>query len=63
MPATATLKRGVANMKGFFKNILLYMLLFLGGLFMVLPFYWMLVTSLKSAGEAIAIPPTWLPRN
>ncbi|WIK67602.1 MULTISPECIES: carbohydrate ABC transporter permease [Globicatella] len=50
-------------MKGFLKNILLYMLLFLGGLFMVLPFYWMLVTSLKSAGEAIAIPPTWLPRN
>lgn len=50
-------------MKGLLKNIGLYILLFLGGLFMVLPFYWMLATSLKSSGEAIAIPPTWLPRN
>ncbi|MBG9980803.1 carbohydrate ABC transporter permease [Facklamia sp. DSM 111018] len=28
---------------------------------MILPFYWMLSTSLKTAGQATAIPPIWLP--
>ena len=42
-------------------NILLYGALIIGGLIMILPFYWMVATSLKSTGEAIAVPPTWLP--
>ncbi|MBK0347690.1 carbohydrate ABC transporter permease [Aerococcaceae bacterium zg-ZJ1578] len=50
-------------MKGIVKNLALYAILFLGGIFMILPFYWMLATSLKSSGEAIMIPPTWLPQN
>lgn len=50
-------------MRNFFKLFFLYGILFLGGILMVLPFYWMVVTSLKSGGEAIAIPPSWLPKN
>ncbi len=30
-------------------------------LFMILPFYWMVTTSVKSYAEAIAFPPTWIP--
>lgn len=41
----------------------IYLLLTIGGFAMVLPFYWMVMTSLKSSGEAIAIPPTWVPRE
>lgn len=45
------------------QTILLYVILTLGALVMILPFYWMVATSLKSSTEAIAVPPTWLPNN
>lgn len=48
-------------MKKFLQYFSIYLVLFLGGLIMVLPFFWMVSTSLKSAGEAIAMPPSWLP--
>ncbi|WP_282920164.1 carbohydrate ABC transporter permease [Ignavigranum ruoffiae] len=44
-------------------TILRYVLLTLGGILMVIPFYWMLATSLKSPGEVAQIPPTWLPKS
>ena len=50
-------------MKNIMKFIGLYGILFLGSILMILPFYWMLATSLKSGGEAIQVPPTWLPEN
>ena len=50
-------------MKKFLQLFSIYLVLFLGGILMVLPFFWMVSTSLKSAGEAIAIPPTLLPSN
>jgi len=40
---------------------LIYQILFVGGFFMVLPFYWMVITSFKSYNEAMAFPPTWWP--
>lgn len=48
-------------MKNFFKLIFFYLLLFVGGVLMILPFYWMISTSLKTAGQAMAIPPYWWP--
>jgi multiple sugar transport system permease protein len=36
-------------------------LLLVGALFMVFPFLWMLLSSLKPTGEIIAVPPTFLP--
>jgi len=41
---------------------LIYQLLLAGAFFMVLPFYWMIATSLKEGTEAMAYPPTWWPR-
>ncbi len=46
------------------KNIkltLIYQVLFIGGFFMILPFFWMFITSFKSFREAMAFPPTWWP--
>ena len=38
-----------------------YFILTFGAVLMILPFYWMIITSLKSYGEASAYPPTWWP--
>ena len=37
--------------------------LWLGGLLMVVPFLWMVVSSFKSAQEILSLPPTLLPRD
>jgi len=42
-------------------RILVYVLITLGGIFMLLPFLWMISTSFKTQPEAIRIPPTWIP--
>jgi ABC-type glycerol-3-phosphate transport system permease component len=43
------------------RHLLLHALIWLGGVVMVLPFLWMLSTSLKSQGEAMVYPPQWIP--
>lgn len=40
----------------------LYAVLTLGLLLMVLPFGWMLLSSVKPEGEVMAVPPTWWPQ-
>lgn len=45
------------------KDILTYTILIVGGLFMLLPFVWMLLSSLKTMPEIMAIPPKWLPEH
>lgn len=40
-----------------------YQLLLVGAFFMVLPFYWMIITSLKEGTDALNYPPTWWPHN
>lgn len=42
-------------------RFLIVLLLSVMGITMVLPFYWMLITSLKTPMEAVQFPPTWLP--
>lgn len=44
-----------------FRNLPFHFLLILGGTVMLLPFYWMVVTSLKTPLEALLFPPTWIP--
>jgi len=39
----------------------LYAVLVIGGLAMCFPFFWMILTSFKTYGEAIATPPTVFP--
>jgi ABC-type glycerol-3-phosphate transport system permease component len=40
---------------------ILYLLLFFFGALMVLPFYWMIVTSFQTPQKLITFPPTWWP--
>lgn len=40
-----------------------YLLLVLGAAVMILPFYWMIVSSMKNASEIATMPPTWLPSS
>jgi ABC-type glycerol-3-phosphate transport system permease component len=40
---------------------LLYLLLLLFGALMVMPFYWMIVTSFQTPQKLITFPPTWWP--
>jgi multiple sugar transport system permease protein len=43
------------------KHILLHIVLIIGSLIMLLPFLWMLSTSLKEQREIFTYPPTWIP--
>ena len=44
------------------RRAVLYGLLLLGGLAMMLPFLWMLSTSLKAQGAVFTVPLQWIPR-
>ena len=39
----------------------LHIILIIGAITMIFPFYWMIVTSFKTLGESIMVPPTMLP--
>ncbi len=43
-------------------NILWYLFLSLGAITMLLPFLWMISTSLKEPGAVFTFPPQWIPR-
>lgn len=45
------------------KKLLIHLVLILGVGINILPFIWMIFTSFKTAGEAMAIPPTILPNQ
>jgi ABC-type glycerol-3-phosphate transport system permease component len=44
------------------KRFLLYAVLIFGVILVTFPFFWMILTSFKTYGEAIAVPPTWFPK-
>lgn len=45
------------------KKGLQYAILFLGAVVMILPFLWMVSTSLKSASATFVLPPKWIPED
>ena len=45
-----------------FGTFLLYILLIMGGLVMIVPFAWMVSTSLKSGEYVLSMPPQWIPQ-
>lgn len=45
------------------RRILTYFVLVLGSLIMIFPFVWMLLTSIKTMGESISVPPIWFPKT
>lgn len=46
----------------FTKKFLAYLIMTLGALVMVLPFLWMISTSLKEPGQIFKMPPVWIPK-
>lgn len=54
-------KQGFLNIN--WRHIALHLLLVIGSLIMLLPFMWMLSTSLKSQPEIFTYPPTWIPEE
>ena len=44
-------------------TIVRYVALIAGGLLMVIPFWWMLVTSIKPPGAVLVVPPELFPRQ
>lgn len=52
---------GVQAVRNQFEKLLLYLLLILGGLVMIIPFAWMVSTSLKSGEYVLSMPPQWIP--
>ncbi|MBP1994515.1 carbohydrate ABC transporter permease [Paenibacillus eucommiae] len=49
------------NKKSPYKNFFTHILLILGGAVMLIPFYWMVATSLKAGANVASIPPQWIP--
>ena len=59
MTNTAVVKK---KSTGFWvRRVLLYAVLVIIGVVMVIPFLWMLSTSLKEQYDAVKIPPVWIP--
>ncbi|MFT8871872.1 MAG: carbohydrate ABC transporter permease [Sporolactobacillus sp.] len=48
-------------MKGAFSKGFIYIMLIAGSLCMLLPFIWMISTSLKAPNEVMTLPPVWIP--
>ena len=46
-----------------FKKLLVYFFLILGAVIMMFPFYWMLISALKTPAEFNTYPPLWAPGN
>ncbi|MGN1399360.1 MAG: carbohydrate ABC transporter permease [Erysipelotrichaceae bacterium] len=44
-------------------RILTYLVLTVGALIMIFPFYWMIATTLKTSAEYASYPPVWVPSN
>lgn len=49
------------SINGNYKRIITYLILILGALAMVMPFLWMLSTSLKTRPNVFLYPPQWIP--
>lgn len=51
------------SLKFRFVHAATYAILILGAVFILLPFVWMLLTSLKPSNEVLLMPPKWLPSH
>lgn len=49
------------NRRSPLKNTIFYLLLALGGVSTLLPYYWQVATSLKTGGAVLKLPPQWFP--
>ena len=49
--------------KELIKRIIIYIVLTVGAIFMIFPFYWMISGSFKTFAEYNSFPPVWIPKN
>ncbi|MBU9713881.1 carbohydrate ABC transporter permease [Evansella tamaricis] len=56
-------KRKRSDQMKFVKNIAFYVILILGAVIMIVPFLWMISTSLKTRGATMVMPPQLIPDN
>jgi multiple sugar transport system permease protein len=64
LPAIATAERSSAAVRKqgrLVVTVMIYLLLFAGGLVMIVPFLWMVSTGLKAPGSVLTIPPQLYP--
>lgn len=61
--ASARRRRTTARRARTIRRAILIGLLVAGGILMMIPFLWMISTSLKTRAEVFAVPPTLLPNN
>ncbi len=45
------------------KKALVYLVLIIGAIAMMFPFYWMITSAVKTAAEYNSFPPVWIPKN
>jgi len=62
-PATTTTTDLPFNRRHFFQMLITYGLLFSGAALLMVPFYWMISTSLKTLAEVQTWPIVWVPEN
>ncbi|MES4787248.1 MAG: hypothetical protein C4294_17125, partial [Nitrospiraceae bacterium] len=60
---TPQIARRSINIVSLMYRILAYSVLTFGAFTMMLPFFWMISTSLKNIATAQVFPPEWIPRN
>src|SRR3954468_22793307 len=53
--------RGKKRVATALRQTIAHIILLCGAILMVLPFVWMISTSLKDSGQAFAFPPHWIP--
>ncbi len=61
-PPLATARPAHRHSFDWVRRLGIHLLIWIGALGMVLPFLWMLSTSLKTQGTAMSYPPVWIPR-
>lgn len=59
--AGKSLNRRASRLPGLVSYALLHLLLLIGSIIMIVPFLWMISTSLKSLNDIYVFPPIWIP--
>lgn len=57
------IKKSSCFKKNLIVNCILYLILIVGGVFMIAPFAWMISTSLKTGELTFVMPPKWIPEH
>ena len=57
------MNRPVISKIMYVRRTFLYLIIAMGGILMILPFYWMIITSVSPVTDIVAFPPRWIPSH